>query len=196
MVLLYCLPVECEAVECEAVGRQEMKYCRSLVSRVDAEATPHLQVHTHSAEPEIVEKRSFKPFQFWGYFCPKHKYANIFENYLNPVMLVFIGNLSRVLSDEYPFASVSVIFQDFCFILFWPKYPAPAKGLKKYRVESQHLKTSKRLKILNILNTLTISYIHIIWWTPLCFEPEHIFPVPNFHIRPLIRLTDEIPLIF
>ena len=24
-------------------------------------------------------------------FCPKHKKANIFENHLNPVMLVFIG---------------------------------------------------------------------------------------------------------
>ena len=31
------------------------------------------------------------PFQCWGYFCPKRKEAKIFENYLNPVMLVFIG---------------------------------------------------------------------------------------------------------
>ena len=29
-----------------------------------------------------------------GYFCPKYKDAKIFENYLNPVMLVFIGKLS------------------------------------------------------------------------------------------------------
>ena len=35
------------------------------------------------------------PFQCWGYFCPKDKDATIFENYLNPVMLVFIGKLSH-----------------------------------------------------------------------------------------------------
>ena len=27
----------------------------------------------------------------WGYFHPKHKDATIFENHLNPVMLVSIG---------------------------------------------------------------------------------------------------------
>ena len=32
-----------------------------------------------------------KPFQCWGYFHPKYKAAKIFENHLNPVMLVFIG---------------------------------------------------------------------------------------------------------
>ena len=32
-----------------------------------------------------------KPFQCWGYFCPKDKDAKVFENHLNPVMLVFIG---------------------------------------------------------------------------------------------------------
>ena len=30
------------------------------------------------------------PFQCWGYFCPKHKDAKIFEKHLNPVMLVLI----------------------------------------------------------------------------------------------------------
>ena len=33
------------------------------------------------------------PVQCWGYFCPKHKDAKIFENHLNPVMLVFIEKL-------------------------------------------------------------------------------------------------------
>ena len=37
----------------------------------------------------------------------KHKDAKIFENHLNPVMLVFIGKLPlSVLSDEYPCARV------------------------------------------------------------------------------------------
>ena len=34
------------------------------------------------------------PSQCWGYLCPKHKDANIFESHLNPVMLVFIEKLS------------------------------------------------------------------------------------------------------
>ena len=32
------------------------------------------------------------PYQCWGYFRPKHKDANIFENHLNPVILVLIGS--------------------------------------------------------------------------------------------------------
>ena len=31
------------------------------------------------------------PFQCWDCYWPKHKDAKIFENHLNPVMLVFIG---------------------------------------------------------------------------------------------------------
>ena len=34
------------------------------------------------------------PYADGGYFRPKHKDATIFENHLNPVMLVFIGKLS------------------------------------------------------------------------------------------------------
>ena len=29
-------------------------------------------------------------FQCWGFFYPKYKDAKLFENHLNPVMLVFI----------------------------------------------------------------------------------------------------------
>ena len=32
-----------------------------------------------------------QPFHCLGYFCPKHTDTKIFENHLNPVMLVFIG---------------------------------------------------------------------------------------------------------
>ena len=32
----------------------------------------------------------FKPFQCLDYFCSKHNDAKIFENHLNPVILVFI----------------------------------------------------------------------------------------------------------
>ena len=31
-----------------------------------------------------------------------------------------LGNSRRVLSDEYPYTRVSVIFQDFCITLYWP----------------------------------------------------------------------------
>ena len=49
-------------------------------------------------------------FQCWGHFYLKHKDAKIFENHLNPIMLVFIGYcFPWVLSDEYPCARVSVI---------------------------------------------------------------------------------------
>ena len=44
-----------------------------------------------------------------------HKNAKIFENHLNPVMCVFIGQLS--LSDEYPFARIFGDFSD-SFALF------------------------------------------------------------------------------
>ena len=47
-----------------------------------------------------------------GYFCPKHKDSKIFENHLNPVMLVFIGLLS--LSTM----RVSIIFKVFCINLY------------------------------------------------------------------------------
>ena len=30
------------------------------------------------------------PSKFWNYFCPKYKDTKIFENQLNPVILVFI----------------------------------------------------------------------------------------------------------
>ena len=33
----------------------------------------------------------FNPFNAVVNFCPKHKDANVFENHLNPVMLLFIG---------------------------------------------------------------------------------------------------------
>ena len=64
-----------------------------------------------------------------------HKNADIFENHLNPLMYVFIGyNPRGVLSDEYPYAKVSVIFQDFCIILYLPTLIATSsisvKGLK------------------------------------------------------------------
>ena len=45
-----------------------------------------------------------------------HKKEKKYENYFNRVMLVFIGKLSVVLSDEYPFAMVSVISQ--LFVIF------------------------------------------------------------------------------
>ena len=33
-------------------------------------------------------------YQCWGYFCPMHKDAKIFENHLNPCILVFFEKLS------------------------------------------------------------------------------------------------------
>ena len=41
-----------------------------------------------------------------------------FLNHLNPVMLVFIGLLLLSISDEYPYARVSIIFQLFCIIFY------------------------------------------------------------------------------
>ena len=34
-------------------------------------------------------------YQCWGHFDPKNKDPKIFENYLNPVMLVFIGKVLK-----------------------------------------------------------------------------------------------------
>ena len=50
----------------------------------------------------------------------KHKDANIFENHLNPVMLVFIGVLLSTLRLVPRCARVLVIFKMFCIILCWP----------------------------------------------------------------------------
>ena len=48
-----------------------------------------------------------------------NKNAKIFEIHLNPVMLVVsLDILQGVLSDEYPYVRVSVIFQDFSIILY------------------------------------------------------------------------------
>ena len=41
----------------------------------------------------------------------------------------------RVLLDEYLFARVSVIFQVFCIILYWPNWPPAVQGLRRvYKV--------------------------------------------------------------
>ena len=56
-----------------------------------------------------------KPFQCWGNFRPKHRDAKLFENHLNPVILAIV----RLVSDKYPCARVSMIFQffsSFCII--------------------------------------------------------------------------------
>ena len=45
-------------------------------------------------KPEMLTTVRFYPFQCWGFIRPMHKNANIFENHLNPVMLVFIWKLS------------------------------------------------------------------------------------------------------
>ena len=51
------------------------------------------------------------------YVCPKFKDTNIFEKHLHPFMLVIFGKLLlSILSDEYPCARVSIIFQFFCII--------------------------------------------------------------------------------
>ena len=53
-----------------------------------------------------------------GYFCPKHKDEKIFENHLNPVMLVFIGKLSPSTLRWVPmcqgFCHFSGYFASFC----------------------------------------------------------------------------------
>ena len=40
---------------------------------------------------------------------------SFFENHLNPVLLIFIGELllKQVLSDKYPYARLSIIFRVF-----------------------------------------------------------------------------------
>ena len=40
---------------------------------------------------DMQENIFFNPYAADGYNRPKHKNAKIFENYLNPVLLVFIG---------------------------------------------------------------------------------------------------------
>ena len=52
-----------------------------------------LRVHAHLYVSPSYCHGFRLPFQCWGYFRPKHKNANYFENHQNPVMLVFIGKL-------------------------------------------------------------------------------------------------------
>ena len=56
----------------------------------------HIMVVTFTPKYTLIKLGMFcdayvdQPFQSWGYICPKDKDAKIFENHLNPVMLVFI----------------------------------------------------------------------------------------------------------
>ena len=42
---------------------------------------------------DLFQTIGYQSYQCLGYFCTKHKDAKIFDNHLNPVMLVFIGQL-------------------------------------------------------------------------------------------------------
>ena len=47
--------------------------------------------------------------------------TQIFLKTIETLSCLYSFNSSRrVLSDEYPFGRVSVIFQGFCIILYWP----------------------------------------------------------------------------
>ena len=51
------------------------------------EDAPYIQIRD---QLHMEFSPAYYPFQCWD-FCPKHKYAKIFEHYPNPVVLVFIG---------------------------------------------------------------------------------------------------------
>ena len=51
-------------------------------------------------------------------FCPKHKNAKIFDNIQTLSCWYSLESYRWVLSDEYPYARVSVIFQHLCIILY------------------------------------------------------------------------------
>ena len=53
-----------------------------------------------------------EPLQYRCYLHPKYKDSKIFENHLNPVMLVSIGKL-LLSALEYPYSMVSVTSQFF-----------------------------------------------------------------------------------
>ena len=64
------------------------------------------------------------------FFNPSNAEATFVQSTRTQIFLKTIQTLScwysldssrGVLSDEYPFARVSVIFQDFCINLYWPK---------------------------------------------------------------------------
>ena len=48
-------------------------------------------------------------------FVQSTRTQNLFENHLNPVILIFIGELllKQVLSDKYPYARLAIIFRVF-----------------------------------------------------------------------------------
>ena len=52
------------------------------------------EVNTTCANAHSPGPKRGWPFQCWAYFYPKPKDAKIFENHLNPVILVFIWKLS------------------------------------------------------------------------------------------------------
>ena len=54
------------------------------------------------------------PFPCRGYFRPKHKDANTFENHISPVMLVFIGKLLQSTLWWVPICLGFSHFQHFC----------------------------------------------------------------------------------
>ena len=60
------------------------------------------------------------PFQCSGNFLPKHKVATNFGSHLTLSCWYSWDSSRWALSDEYPCARVSIVFQFFCVILYWP----------------------------------------------------------------------------
>ena len=89
-------------------------------------------------------------------FSSKAQLRKIFQNHLNPVMLVLIGKFS----DEYPYARVSVIFQVFLYNFVLAK------------LATSSIRVKGCLRVFNNVNFNASCYSLILYILFVAFEYE------------------------
>ena len=88
------------------------------------------------------------PFKCWGYFHPKHKNPKIFENHLNPVVLVFIGKLSLSTLRKVPICQGFSHFSGFLHHFVLAKVTTSSTRVNDLTTSSQSSYKSKLGKII------------------------------------------------
>ena len=69
---------------------------------------------------QTISRWTLNHFNAEATFVQRTRIAKTFEKHLNPACWYSLDSSYQVLSDEYPCARVSVIFQVFWIIVYWP----------------------------------------------------------------------------
>ena len=110
------------------------------------------------------------PFQYWRYISPKHTDTKTFKNYLNPVMLVFIGKL---LLSTSRWVTIRQGFSHFS------NKPPAAKGLNISLAETWGPGPQVNLAI----NLAKITFIHIFVQILIINLKTYLYSLNSLHSR-------------